>query len=110
MNRAATGTDIRLRVGVSAFAVSLAFASLLVLDESQRLVALPMYTVVAIASIFVAYVWQQDRAPPYVDVGVVCVLATSVYLVYPLLVFLVSGLSFTEFSDNRLWADLRQNR
>jgi hypothetical protein len=35
-------------------------------------------------------------------VGVFCVVVTATYLVYPLLTFLLSGLAWTELSDNRL--------
>lgn len=55
----------------------------------------------AIVIMFVAVLWRRDGSPPYLDVGVVCVAVTFIYLAYPLLAFLLAGLEWSEISDNR---------
>ncbi|HYC48816.1 MAG TPA: hypothetical protein VED01_25335 [Burkholderiales bacterium] len=87
---------------LTAVAVALALASLTVFDEDQRTVAVPLYLIVSIVSLFLAFLTQRDGKFPYFDIGVFCALVTGFYLAYPLLAYLISGLTWSEMSDNRL--------
>jgi hypothetical protein len=79
-----------------------AIAGALTLDPEQIVVVLPAFAIGIVVVTVLAVLWKRDGYPPYFDVGVFCIAVTAVYLAYPLLTFLLSGLAWTELSDNRL--------
>ncbi len=81
-----------------------ALGAFVALEPEQRVVVSPIYAIVAIPALLIAALWKRDELPPYFDIGVFCVVVTSIYLSYPLLAFLVSGLAWTPLSDSRLVA------
>jgi hypothetical protein len=87
--------------GVSGLLV-LATLTLLDLDPEQRVVVAPICVLVAIVVALIILLWKRDDSLPYFDVGLFCVVVTGLYLIYPLVAFLFSGLAWTELSDNRL--------
>src|SRR6266576_2821014 len=79
-------------------AIAFAGAGMIDLELEQRIVTLPIYAIVAIAATFITVLWKRDSSPPYFDLGVFCVVVISIYLCYPLLAFLLTGLVWTELS------------
>ena len=94
----------RMHAMATAAALAVAGVSYFFFDYEQRIVALPLYAIIATTAVMLAMLWQRDGAPPYFDLGVVCVAVTFVYLAYPLGAFLLAGMEWTDLSDNRLLA------
>lgn len=94
----------RLPLFLGVVVITIAVIWLLALDSDRREVALPMIAVIATVIALLAVLWQRDGAPPYVDLGLTCVVVTAIYLAYPLIALLASGLTWSELSDNRLTA------
>jgi len=80
----------------------LAAVAVYYLEPEQRVVVIPICVLLTIAVALMALLWKRDGSPPYFDLGLFCVVVTGVYLTYPLVAFLFSGLVWTELSDNRL--------
>src|SRR4051794_7176761 len=75
---------------------------LFALDADERLVLTPIACVAAILSFMIEQFWRRDRQLPVVDLGVLCVLITSVYIAVPSLFFVKSSFAWSDLSDPRL--------
>jgi len=98
-------TDRHLSLTSFVAAASLILTAIVValtLDPEQIVVILPAIAIGIVVVTVLAVLWKRDGYPPYFDVGVFCIVVTAIYLAYPLLTFLLSGLAWTELSDNRL--------
>lgn len=97
-----TSTTIR-RLTYCALGAGLVLVALSIgLDDQQRTVAYPALAVILVLATLVAVLSGRDHAIPYFDIGVVCTFVTAVYLAFPPLAFLLSGLEWTVLSDGRL--------
>ena len=68
-------------------------------------IVLPMLAMLAVAGVAIVALWdRQTGAPPVLEIGAVYVAVVSLYMLYPLLGFLVNGLRYTPLNDNRLFA------
>ena len=72
------------------------------LDQDKLTVILPLCLLVLILSLLIIFLWNRDGAPPYFDIGVFCILMSSIYVGYPILAFFLSDLDWTPLSDARL--------
>jgi hypothetical protein len=84
------------------------FASLvltvIVGTEERMPVILPIMAATGCAAAFCWTVWRQKRDGfPYFEVGVVYVAVVWLYIVFPLVGFLVNGLRYSRFNDLRLF-------
>ncbi len=88
-------------------ALAVAFASVAVLGaatSAERALLLPALIMTNVLVLFVSVLWRRDGVLPVFEVGTVCVLATTIYSVLPLLAFYLSGQRWTFLSDARLFA------
>src|SRR5262249_43158959 len=76
---------------------------LALLTPEARSVVLPTLALVNLSLLFVATLWHRDGAVPVFELGMLCVMATALYAVFPLLIFLSSGITWTLLSDDRLF-------
>lgn len=65
-------------------------------------ILVPMLAAIWICSHCVVAVWKKDGEIPILDIGVLCVIFTTLYIVFPLLNFYFGGLEFGLLSDSRL--------
>lgn len=82
------------------------YASLIIfwlMSSEQRCVALPSLIVVGIALGAMTVLWHREGLFPLFELGTMTILVTAVYVLIPLLGFLLSGLNWTILSDNRLF-------
>lgn len=84
------------------FAILLIASVLVFMREDQRYVAAPGLACVVMVLWLWMTLWDRDHEIPFLDVGVLCALATLVYTVYPLINYWVNGLQFDFLSDSRL--------
>ena len=77
-------------------------ALLALMGEDLRLIAAPGLVSIAIVVSLWYLLGNRDGAPPLLDAGFICVLATLVYTVYPLINFWAGDLSFGILGDSRL--------
>jgi hypothetical protein len=75
---------------------------LFALGADERLVLTPIACLVAILAFMIEQFWRRDRQLPVVDLGVLCVLITSVYIAVPSVFFVKSGFAWSDLSDSRL--------
>jgi hypothetical protein len=61
-----------------------------------------MLALMNLSLFFIAILWHRDGMLPVFELGTICVMATALYSVFPLLNFLSSGLTWTILSDGRL--------
>jgi len=66
-------------------------------------VVLGLLALLAMTSLSLTALRRRDHRFPFFDVGVVCLMVTTLYFVVPLLNFLAGGMTFTLLSDNRLF-------
>ncbi len=100
--RPLAGSYPKLPAYVGGLIALLALVPILFGDAEYVVVLLPMYAVLAIATMLITVLWQRDGSLPYFDVGIICVLVTSVYIAYPLFAFSMSGLAWSDLADHRL--------
>lgn len=81
---------------------TVALGIFVVADAEHRLVLGPLLSVVGLSAALVLWLYGREGAFPLFDVGVVCALATTLYIAIPLLNFIAGGLEFTALSDSRL--------
>ncbi len=62
----------------------------------------PILSVVAGSTFFVWILWLRQRKLPVSEIGFVYVAVVTVYALYPLVGYIVNGLTYTPFNDNRL--------
>ena len=70
----------------------------------ERAVLTPAYMIISIALVFVGVLFARDGELPVFDPGMMFVAATAVYSTVPLIQYWLAGLTFTIYSDNRLFA------
>lgn len=76
--------------------------SLSVQPPEALYILIPALVAVWICSYSILRVWKEDREIPILDIGVYCVIFTTLYTVVPLLNFYFGGLDFGLLSDARL--------
>jgi hypothetical protein len=86
-------------VAVIAIAIALLFAK-----PDDRALAAPMLAIAEIVLLFLSVLWARDGVPPVFECGTLCVLATAVYAILPLLGFLMMHGEWYRNADNRLFA------
>jgi hypothetical protein len=64
----------------------------------------PMLVTVVGAMIFLWVLWLREHTAPFFEIGAIYVTVVVLYTVYPLAGFLVNGLAYTPFNDNRLFS------
>jgi hypothetical protein len=69
-----------------------------------RLLTAPVCASILIAAIFFTILWDRDRRPPLFEAGSLCMAASVIYSIYPILGFMAANLQWTELTDNRLLA------
>ena len=65
-------------------------------------ILLPMVAAIWICSLCASTLWKRDGALPILDIGMFCVIFTTLYTVIPLLNFYFGGFEFGILSDARL--------
>lgn len=73
------------------------------IDTEAGYVAAPLFSCVFIMLWVTSTLWNKDGGLPVFDIGFICLLATFIYSVVPLINFWVAGLKFGVLSDARLW-------
>jgi hypothetical protein len=96
-----------LRISKRAILLMLLFiGSILVLlpdrPEEALYILVPILGTIWICSYCIIGVWKKDREIPILDIGVLCVIFTTLYSLVPLLNFYFGGLEFGLLSDARL--------
>jgi hypothetical protein len=86
-----------------AFSLSLSLLWLAVSTSQERLVVLPVAIMINTVIGFVALLWWRDGMLPVFELGVVCVVVTGIYCIVPPLGYLLAGMQWTPFSDNRIF-------
>ena len=76
-------------------------ASAVTWDEMQ--LALGLLALCSVPSLTLCLLTRRDGRFPFLDVGVMCVMVTTLYFVMPLVNFMAGGMAFTVLSDNRLF-------
>lgn len=77
-------------------------ASLVFMTPDERYIAVPILTCTMLMLWLGMTLCKLDGQIPFFDIGVLCALATFIYIVYPLLNFWAQGLQFGILSDSRL--------
>lgn len=72
-------------------------------SPDEYLLLTPIALSAAIVAATIEYFCWRDRQLPIVDVGVLCALITLVYVAVPTIFYLKSGLTWTAYSDSRLF-------
>lgn len=80
-------------------AITLAFAK-----AEYRYLAAPVLTMMSLATIYTAVLWNRDRRLPVFEVGSLWVGSTVVYSALPFIGFMAMGLRWSPWGDNRLLA------
>ncbi len=83
--------------------ILLAILSFLVIPEQNWPVVLPMLAAVIAAIVFLWILWVREGTIPFLEIGTVYVGVVTLYTLYPLIGYLVNGLAYTPFNDNRLF-------
>jgi len=94
-------------VGLVGFALicGLGWAAVLVTNDAALPIILPMLAMLAVVGLTVIFLWDRRAGTPSLfEIGAVYVAVVALYTVYPLLGFLVNGLSYTRFNDARMFA------
>ena len=78
------------------------FLLLLMADEEQRAVGLPLLVVTCTFLWFLLTLWDRDRKVPFFDLGFICASITFLYIAFPVTSYLIAGLEWTRESDVRL--------
>jgi hypothetical protein len=71
-------------------------------EPPTRFVAFPAAALASLALVFFFTLTRRDGQVPLFELGTMCVAATMLYSLYPLLQFLLSGMMWSVASDNRL--------
>lgn len=98
-------TDFDSHVSKIAILLSAIFISLILMalmSADQISVALPALIITNTLICTMVILWQRDGSIPVFDIGFICLSVTSGYAVIPLLQFLLSDMTWTVLSDNRL--------
>lgn len=83
--------------------LGLSLVSMMFLNDQELLVALPLLAIVSIVYLVLMALWIRDREVPFFDIGAFCLVVSACYGGIPLLMFLLSGSTWTILSDNRLF-------
>jgi hypothetical protein len=88
---------------LAAISLSLSLLWLAVSTSQERLVVLPVAIMINTVIGMVALLWWRDGVLPVFELGVVCVVVTGIYCIVPPLGYLLAGMQWTPFSDNRIF-------
>jgi hypothetical protein len=91
-------------VACNAVAMFAMAVTLFVLKPDDRVLAAPMLAIAEIVLLFVSVLWTRDGVPSVFEAGTLCVLATAVYGILPLLGFLLMHGEWYRNADGRLFA------
>jgi hypothetical protein len=83
------------------------YASLLIfwlMSPDQRRLALPTLIIASIAAGALMVLKRREGVFPFFELGTMTIVATAVYALIPLLGYMLSGLTWTILSDNRLYS------
>lgn len=72
--------------------------------SEEQSVLLPALIIINTALWLWLSLWNRDRQFPLFDLGAVCMMATAIYVLLPLLGFLLSEMNYTPFSAIQLYA------
>jgi hypothetical protein len=72
------------------------------MTPDERYIAVPVLACTMLMLWLWMVLWKSDGHVPFFDIGVLCAMATFLYVVFPLLNFWAQGLQFGLFSDSRL--------
>jgi hypothetical protein len=103
-SRHPTARRVKLAMPVLAAALGIALVAIALLSREQRFVAAPALACMVIALWAAVTLWDRDRSVPLFDIGFLCIFATFVYSVFPLLNYWLHGFQFGSLSDSRLAA------
>lgn len=78
--------------------------SLALTKTEYRYLAAPVLTMVSLAAIYTAVLWNRDRRLPVFEVGSLWVASTVVYSALPFVTFMAMGLRWSPLGDSRLLA------
>lgn len=91
----------RLLVLATLFAVA-SVVSLVTVDPQYRVILIPIFACLNLAVFFVAILYAREGGLPLFESGTLWVAATTMYSVWPLVNFLLSGMRWSRSSDWRL--------
>ncbi len=91
-----------IAIACNAVAVIAIAGALCLMTPDDRMLAAPMLAIAEIVFLFVSVLWARDGAPPVFESGTLCILATALYGIFPLLGFLMMQGQWYPNADNRL--------
>jgi len=78
--------------------------ALFLMKRDDRVLAAPMLALAEIVVLFLSVLWARDGVPPVFESGTLCILATALYGIFPLLGFLMMHGEWYRNADKRLFA------
>src|SRR4051812_21823397 len=86
------------------FSLASSIVAVLLVDAAARPLAVPLVGIAGLFVLYVAVLRARDGELPVCELGSVCVLITALYASVPVLGYWLGGLSWSRFSDQRLYA------
>ena len=107
MRRDIAGGPSRRRsiaIAYNAVALIAIAGALSLVKPDDRAIAAPMLAIAEILLLFLSVLWARDGVPPVFESGTLCMLATALYGIFPLLGFLLMQGQWYRNADSRLFA------
>ena len=82
--------------------MTLLLLTLITLPLDYQYIIIPIFTSGFLFIYFFISLWKKDKRIPIIDIGLFCMIFTTMYTIIPLLNFLFGGFNFGDLADGRL--------